>query len=95
MAHKYEFSACRATGGNAIFPDTIIIDKRAKEIIYRKNKVIGCREIKVQFNSLGSITIEKHILFADIVIETSGGNRIVAKGFTREDADEISRIIRI
>lgn len=93
MSRVYEFSACRVTGGNAVFPDTIIIDKSKKEVIYRKSKVIGCHKIIVPFSSLGCITIDKHVLFADVIIETNGGKRIVAKGFTRDDAEEIARII--
>lgn len=39
------------------------------------------------------VTVEKHVLSADIIIETKGGREIVAQGFSREDADEIRDIL--
>ncbi len=93
MAQRYEFTACRVTGGNAVFPDTIIIDRGKKEVIYRKSKIIGCHKVIVPFRSLGCVTIKKSLLFADVVIETNGGKQIVAKGFTLNDAETISSLI--
>jgi hypothetical protein len=40
------------------------------------------------------VSIQKHLLFADIYIETRGGREIVAKGFTRSDAEEIAALVR-
>ena len=47
----------------------------------------------MKFGAIGSITVDKHILFADIIIEMRGGREIVAQGFSREDADRIREII--
>ena len=89
----YTFEACRVSGdGNAIFPAVIIIDDE-EVLIYRKPKLIGAKETRVKFGAIGSITVDKHILFADIIIETRGGREIVAQGFSREDADRIREII--
>lgn len=91
----YQFEACRVFGdGNAIFPAEIIIDDEEEVLIYRKPKLIGCDETRVRFGAIGSITIEKHILFADIIIETRGGREIIAQGFTRDDADMIKRLVQ-
>ena len=90
----FQFEACRVSGnGNAIFPGDIIIDDEEEVLIYRKPKLIGAKETRVKFGAIGSITIDKHILFADIIIETKGGREIVAQGFTREDADRIKQIV--
>lgn len=90
----FQFEACRVSGdGNAIFPGEIIIDDEEEVLIYRKPKLIGAKETRVKFGAIGSITIDKHILFADIIIETKGGREIVAHGFTREDADRIKQIV--
>lgn len=35
---KYTFSASRVTGGNAVFPDQLIIDDDAQMVTYRKKK---------------------------------------------------------
>lgn len=90
----YEFEACRVSGdGNAIFPDEIIIDDNEEVLIHRKSKLIGCKETKVNFGAIASVEVNKHVLFADITIETKGGREIIARGFTRDDADEIKELL--
>lgn len=91
---RYEFEASRVSGdGNAVFPDEIIIDDEEEVIIHRKPKIIGSKETKIRFGAVASIEVNKHILFADICIETRGGREIVARGFTRDDADEIKELL--
>lgn len=91
----YEFTACRVSGdGNAVFPDEIIIDDEEEVLIYRKPRVIGCKESRVKFGAIGSVSVNKGLIFADICIETKGGREIVARGFSRSDADEISRLVK-
>ncbi|MBP5507804.1 MAG: hypothetical protein J6Y23_08180 [Prevotella sp.] len=91
----YKFYASRVSGdGNSVFPDEIIIDDEEEVLIYRKPRVIGCKESRVRFGAIGSVSIQKHLLFADIYIETKGGREIVAKGFTRSDAEEIASLLR-
>lgn len=90
----HEFEACRVSGdGNAVFPDKIIIDDEEEVVIHRKPKLIGCKETKIRFGAIASIEINKHLLFADIIIETRGGREIIARGFTRDDADEIKELL--
>jgi len=92
---RYEFTASRVSGdGNAVFPDEITIDDEEEVLIYRKPRVIGCKESRVRFGAIGSMSIQKKLLFADIYIETRGGREIVAKGFTRSDAEEIASLVR-
>ena len=91
----YEFTACRVSGdGHAVFPDEIIIDDEEEVLIYRKPRVIGCKESRVRFSAIGSVSIKKGLIFADICIETRGGREIVARGFTRSDAEEIAKLVR-
>lgn len=90
----YTFEASRVSGdGNAIFPDEIIIDDEEEVVIHRKPKLIGCKETKIRFGAIASISIDKHILFADVIIETRGGREIIARGFDRCDADNIKRLL--
>ena len=90
----YEFEACRISGdGNAIFPGEIIIDDEEEILIYRKPKLIGGKETRIRFGAIGSVTLVKHVLFTDIVIEIKGGREIVAQGFTKDEAEEIRDII--
>jgi hypothetical protein len=88
----YEFSSCRIAGsGNAVFPEKIIIERDC--VIYRKARVIGYKEVKIPFRNLASVQIDMHVLFADIVLETNGGDIIVAHGFSRFDAKEIADLL--
>lgn len=90
----YEFEACRVSGdGNALFPEEIIIDDEEEVVIHRKPKLIGSKETQIRFGTIASIQVDKHLLFADIIIETRGGREIVARGFTRDDADEIKELL--
>ena len=87
----YEFTASRVTGGNAVFPDKINITDEF--FIFRKARVIGYEEKKIRFSAIGSVSINKHLLFADIIIETNGGQVITANGFSHSDAKKITRLL--
>ena len=75
----------------AVFPDKLIITDDG--VIYRKGRVIGYKEIKIRHSAIGSVSLDKHLLFADIVIETNGGQRITARGFSRSDANMIRNLL--
>lgn len=89
---NYHFSACRISGdANSIFPDEIIIDDSS--VTYRKKKVVGCKETKIKFEAIGSVSIVKHLIFADIIIETCGGMSVRANGFSKSDAERIQYLL--
>lgn len=86
------FTASRISGdGNAVFPDEIILKDDC--LIYRKPRLIGGEEVKIRYGAIGSVSVDKHLFFGDVVIETNGGRIIRAKGFERSDAASIVRII--
>ncbi len=88
----YEFTASRVSGdGNAVFPDKLIITD--EYVIYRKARVIGYKETKIRLSSVGSVSVRQHLLFADIIIESKGGNVIEARGFSRSDARKIANLL--
>lgn len=87
-----EFTASRVSGkDNGIFPDKLIIDNDF--VIYRKARVIGYKETKIRLSAVGSVSVQQHLLFADIIIESKGGNVIEARGFSRSDAREIAELL--
>ena len=89
----YEFTAYRVSGdGNALFPDKIIID--GDSVIYRKGRVIGYKEMTIKRRAIGSVSLDKHLLFADVIIETNGGKVIRAHGFSRGDAQRIADLLQ-
>ena len=88
----YEFTASRVSGdGNAVYPDKLIITD--EYVIYRKARVIGYKETKIRLSAVGSVSVQQHLLFADIIIESKGGNVIEARGFSRSDAREIADLL--
>ena len=90
----YKFTACRVSGdSNVVFPDEIIVDDEEEILIHRKPRVIGCKETTVRFGAIGSLSVNKKVLFADIVLETKGGREICARGFTRSDAERIAKLV--
>lgn len=89
---RREFTASRVSGdGNAVFPDKLIITD--EYVIYRKARVIGYKETKIRLSSVGSVSVQQHLLFADIIIESKGGNMIEARGFSRSDARNIANLL--
>ena len=88
----YKFTASRVSGdGNAVFPDKLIITDEF--VIYRKSRVIGYKETKIRMSAVGSVSVRQHLLFADIIIESKGGNMIEARGFSRSDARKIANLL--
>lgn len=89
----YKFSANRISGdGNVVFPDQLIIDDEG--VTYQRQKVIGCTQTKIRYESISSVTIDKHLIFADVTIETNGGMKVSAFGFSKRDAKMILSIIQ-
>lgn len=90
MAHY--FTASRIAGKkNVVFPDEIVI--KSDVVIYRKGRVIGYKETKIDRDAIGSVSVDAHLLFADVIIETRGGMKIRAEGFTRSDASDIADLL--
>lgn len=82
------FVASRISGNdNVVFPDKLEID--AVNVIYYKGTVIGYRSTVISRANIASVHIGAGLFFADIVIETTGGKEVRAKGFSKRDAREI------
>lgn len=86
------FSAVRISkSDNLIFPDRLTIDD--DKVVFYKGKLIGYDTTTILRENIGGVSIDADILFADIRIETSGGQRIVAEGFTKGDAKTIQKLL--
>ena len=91
-SYPIHFSAVRISkSDNIVFPDRLLIDD--EKIVFRKGKLIGYDSTTILRNNIGGVSINAEILFADIVIETTGGQRIVAEGFSKSDAKKIQRLL--
>ena len=88
----YTFVASRISGnGNALFPDRLTIDD--DKVTYYKGRIIGYDESVIMRERIGSVSINQHLLFGDVVIESKGSQTIHAEGFTRSDAKQILRLL--
>lgn len=88
---SYKFSASRITGGNVVFPDKLEIDD--ERVTFYKARLIGYNTTIIQRSNIGSVSLKAGLLFADIVIETNGGQITVANGFSRSDAKKIQQLL--
>ena len=88
---SYQFKASHITSGNMLFPDKLEIDD--EKVTFYKAKLIGHESTVIQRSAIGSVSLNAGLLFADIIIETKGGQRTIANGFTRSDAKRIQQIL--
>jgi hypothetical protein len=61
----------------------------ATNVTYYKGTVLGYQSSIIARNNIASVSIGSGIFFADVVIETIGGTRVVASGFKKSDARTI------
>lgn len=86
------FVASRISGNdNAVFPDRIEID--AVNVTYFKGTIIGYRSTVIARTNIASVHIGSGLLFADVIIETTGGKEIRAAGFKKSDARAIVALL--
>ena len=76
---------------NTLFPDRLEIE--AVNVTYYKGTIIGYRSTVISRANIASVHIGSGLLFADVVIETTGGKEIRASGFRKSDAREIVNLL--
>jgi Bacterial PH domain len=87
------FISSRWTAGNLCFPDMLTLDNDA--IIYKKSAIVGSKEEHINYKSVASVKLKNGMIFADLIIETSGGTQsIIIQGLTKRDANKASELIR-
>jgi len=87
------FTAHRLSSDNTLFPDKIDID--ATNVTYYKGNVFGYQSTVIARSKVASVHIGSGILFADVAIESNGGQKIVARGFRKSDAKAIVGLLTI
>jgi hypothetical protein len=87
------FRASRLTKGNHLFPAEVEITPTS--VTLRKRRLIGKHEESIHIAHIASIEIDTHIFFADVMIESSGGeNPAVCYGHTKGDAVAMKQLIQ-
>ncbi|MDR2410774.1 MAG: hypothetical protein LBE13_22050 [Bacteroidales bacterium] len=85
------YTADRLSSDNALFPNRLEID--VDNITYYKGYVFGYQSKIIARTNVASISIKSGILFADVIIESIGGDKIVASGFKKSEARIILQLL--
>lgn len=88
----YVFLASRLTSGNRLFPSQVIITPSSVTLF--KPQWIGKREESLHMAHVASISIDTHMMFSDVQIETTGGrNPLICHGHSKGDAVKMKAVI--
>ena len=86
------FQASRWTRGNLLFPTYIEVSDRA--VTRRKRSWFRMDEISMSIFKVASVHIKTGIIWAEILIESSGGSDpLTSHGHTKGDAQRIKQLI--
>jgi hypothetical protein len=91
MASEF-FKASRWTNGNHLFPTVIEVSDRA--VIRHQRSWFSKDEISISISKVASVHIKTGIIWADILIESSGGSDPLAShGHGKADARRIRELV--
>jgi len=86
------FRASRLSKGNRLFPTQVSITPTS--VVQYTPQWIGRLERSIHIAHVASVSIDTHILFSDVFIETSGGtDPITCYGHHRRDAVRMKELI--
>lgn len=82
------FTAKRVSSNqNVLFPDILEIGNST--VSYHKGYVFGYKTTVIARQNIASVSLDRGLFFTDVIISSKGGERIVAQGFSKSDADQI------
>src|SRR5580692_9723598 len=86
------FKASRWTRGNFLFPTRIEVTDKA--VVRRKRSWFSVDEISISIFKVASVHIKTGLVWAEILIESSGGSDPLAShGHSKSDARRIKELI--
>jgi hypothetical protein len=86
------FPASRWTSGNHLFPAVIEVNDTA--VVRRRRTWFSQSEERIHLQRIASVRIETGLLWADLVIESTGGaDPITAHGHRKADARRIRDLV--
>jgi hypothetical protein len=86
------FQASRWTHGNFLFPTVIEVTDKA--VVRRKRSWFSKDEISISITKVASVHIKTGIIWADILIESTGGSDPLAShGHKKADARRIRELV--
>jgi hypothetical protein len=89
---EHVFVASRWSAGNRLFPTQVAVTPTS--VIHYTPHWVGRHEHSINIAHVASVRIDTRLLFADVFIETTGGqSAIQCRGHHMGDALEIKRLI--
>lgn len=89
-----EFEASRLSDGNKIMPNKITIDDFG--VTLRVPGVFSGKEKTLTYHQISSVQIDSPMVgYSTITFDTIGWDRIIAKGFSKEDAHEVKKLVQL
>ena len=86
------FQASRWTKGNFLFPTVIEVSDKA--VVRRKRSWFSRDEISISVQKIASVHIKTGLIWADLLIESSGGtDPLTSHGHRKSDARRIKELI--
>lgn len=86
------FSASRISAdANVLYPDAIAID--IANVTYYKGNPLGYETIVIPRCAISGVYLNSGILFADVIITSSGRAEICARGFKKSIAKKIVNLL--
>lgn len=86
------FRASRLSRGNRLFPTQVAITPAS--VVHFTPQWIGRLEQSIHIAHVASVSIDTHLLFSDVLIETSGGtDTITCHGHHKHDAVRMKALI--
>ena len=86
------FRASRWTRGNHLFPTQVAVTPTS--VVQHTPRWIGKEEESIHVAHVASVKINTHLLYSDVIIESSGGSDpIVCHGHRKGDAVQIKSLI--
>jgi hypothetical protein len=86
------FRASRFSRGNFLFPTQVAVSPAS--VLHYTPELFGGREQSIHIHHISSVLVDRNLFFADVVIETSGGERPVrCHGHRKRDASSMKQLI--
>jgi hypothetical protein len=86
------FQASRWTSGNHLFPTVIEVSDKA--VVRHKRAWFSKDEISISISRVASVHIKTGLIWADLLIESSGGSDPLAShGHSKADAQRIRTLV--
>jgi hypothetical protein len=92
MPGEHVFRASRLSHGNRLFPTQVGVTPTS--VVHYTPQFFGGREQSIHMAHIASVSVDRNLFFANVLIESSGGaDPVRCHGHRKHDAVEMKRLI--